>query len=197
MMNTQSIPRLVALFAGSALAATLLAGLLLVSHGVQARPPGKWEARIITLAKHRLLVGSKDLKNPLPTTPGNTAEGQQNFSHYCYVCHGLDGQNTGIPFAEDMSPPVPSLASREVQNYSDGQLYWVIKNGLWPSGMPASGGILTDEEIWSIVIYVRNLPRAGSLGEPPAYTGEGGAQATEHISPPQSTRQPSRNAPSD
>jgi mono/diheme cytochrome c family protein len=194
--NTRSIPRLVAFFVGSALAAILLAGILLVSHGVQARPPGKWEARIITLAKHRLLVGSKDLKNPLPTTPGNTAEGQQNFSHYCYVCHGLDGQNTGVPFADGMSPPVPSLASREVQDYTDGQLYRVIKNGLWPSGMPASGGILSDEEIWSIVIYVRNLPPAGSLGEPPAYSGEDCAQGTEHIPKPRSTQQPSSTAPS-
>ena len=71
-----------------------------------------------------------------------------------------------------MSPPVPSLASSEVQSYTDGQLYWVIRNGLWPSGMPASRGILTDEEMWSIVAYIRNLPAAGSLGEPAAYSGE-------------------------
>lgn len=137
----------------------------------------------MTLAKHRFLVGSKDLRNPLPATPENTVEGQQTFSHYCYVCHGLDGQNTGVPFADVMSPPVLSLASREVQDYTDGQLYWVIKNGLWPSGMPASRGLLRDEEIWSIVIYVRNLPRAGSLGEPPAYSGEDCTSPAKQVSP--------------
>ena len=175
--------RVVAIFAEAAFAAVMLAGLVLLSHGIQARPPGKWETRIMSLAKHRLLVGGKGLKNPLRASPENIAEGQQAFSHYCFACHGLDGQNTGVPFAEAMSPPVPSLASKEVQNYTDGQLYWVLKNGLWPTGMPASRGILADEEIWSIVIYVRNLPRAGSLGEPPAYSGEGCGSATEQVPP--------------
>jgi mono/diheme cytochrome c family protein len=175
--------RQLAWFAGSVFAAMVLAGILLALHGVQARPPGKWEARSIALAKHWILVGGKDLRNPLPRTAEIAAEGQQNFSHYCFACHGLDGQNTGVPFSDGMSPPVPSLASREVQSYSDGQLYWVIKNGLWPSGMPASRGVLTDEEMWSIVTYVRNLPRAGSLGEPPAYTGEG-SSASANSTPP-------------
>ena len=67
---------------------------------------------------------------------------------------------------------MPSLASKEVQSYSDGQLFWIINNGLWPSGMPASRGILTDDEIWSTVAFIRHLPPAGSLGEPQAYSGE-------------------------
>ena len=56
------------------------------------------------------------------------------------VCHGLDGQNTGVPFATTVSPPVPSLASAEVQAYTDGQLKWIIENGIYPSGMPPSKG---------------------------------------------------------
>jgi mono/diheme cytochrome c family protein len=126
----------------------------------------------ITAAKHHLLVGNKSAKNPLPANSQNILEGKQNFSHYCYVCHGLDGQATGVPFADAMSPPLPSLASEPVQSYSDGQLFWVIKNGLWPTGMPRANGILNDDEIWSIVTYVRHLPPAGSLPDPPAYTDE-------------------------
>jgi mono/diheme cytochrome c family protein len=71
-----------------------------------------------------------------------------------------------------MSPPIPSLASAEVQRYSDGQLKWIIENGLSPSGMPASKGILSDDDMWTIVVYLRHLPPAGSLGEPRAYSGE-------------------------
>jgi len=190
-MKMRTIKRLVAILAGSAFLVALLDGLLLCMHGIQASPPGKWEHRIVTRAKHSFLVGSKDLANPLPATPQNTAEGQQNFSHYCFVCHGLDGQKTGVPFADATSPSVPSLASMEVQTYTDGQLYWVIKNGLWLSGMPASRGILTDEEIWSIVTYVRNLPPAGSLGEPTAFTGENcGAGGVEQGSPAKRSREP-------
>jgi mono/diheme cytochrome c family protein len=81
----------------------------------------------------------------------------------------MDGQNTGVPFADTMSPPVPLLNSPEVQSYTDGQLKWVIDNGLRPSGMPGSKGILSDDEIWSTVLYIRHLPPAGSLGNPPMY----------------------------
>jgi mono/diheme cytochrome c family protein len=172
MMKGRAFQTYLTVFAGAVLILGLLGMSVLVSRGIQARTPGKWEERSVDAAKHQLLVGNKNLRNPLPATGENRAEGQRNFSHYCYVCHGLDGQNTGVPFADAMSPPVPSLASREVQNYSDGQLYWVIKNGLWPSGMPASRGILTDEEIWTIVVYVRHLPAKESLGEPSAYSGD-------------------------
>ena len=150
----------------------LLGGLLLLTRGIAARPPSKLETSILTAAKHRLLVGDKAARNPLPTSQQSILEGQQSFSHYCDVCHGLDGQATGVPFSDSLSPPVPSLASRTVQAYSDGQLFWVIQNGLWPSGMPAAKGILNDDEIWSLVVYIRHLPPAGSLGDPPAYNGD-------------------------
>lgn len=149
----------------------LLLGLFLFLRGIAAEPPSKLETRILTGAKHRLLVGGKRAKNPLMANQDNILEGRENFSHYCYACHGLDGQATGVPFADAMSPPVPSLASPSVQTYTDGQLLWIIKNGLWPSGMPAAKGVLTDEEMWSIVMYIRHLPPAGSLGEPAAYSG--------------------------
>jgi mono/diheme cytochrome c family protein len=71
-----------------------------------------------------------------------------------------------------MSPPVPSLKSASVQAYADGQLKSIIQNGLSPSGMPSGKDILTDEEMWQIVLYIRNLPPAGSLGEPRAYSGD-------------------------
>jgi len=71
-----------------------------------------------------------------------------------------------------MSPPVPSLASAEVQSYSDGQLKWIIDNGIYPSGMPASKGILGDDEVWSMIHYLRNLPPKGSVGEPKFYSGQ-------------------------
>jgi mono/diheme cytochrome c family protein len=86
------------------------------------------------------------------------------------VCHGLDGQTTGVPFAQSMYPLVPSLNSREVQDYTDGQLKWVIKNAIGPPGMPASKGILNDDEIWGIVNYIRHLPAKRSLGEPAVST---------------------------
>lgn len=154
--------------------AALLAALAALA-GCRATPPGRLERAIAAQVKRRLTVGGRSDVNPLAPTEENLRAGRRAFSAYCMVCHGLDGQNTGVPFAEAMSPPVPRLSSPEVQAYADGQLRWVVENGLYPSGMPASRGILNEGEIWSIVLWLRHLPPAGSLGEPAVYAGtEGG-----------------------
>jgi mono/diheme cytochrome c family protein len=137
--------------------------------GCKASPPGRVERNIMRWTKHTLTIRNKAEQNPLSPTEGNLAAGQEAFSHYCVACHGMDGQNTGVPFADRMSPPVPLLSSPEIQSYTDGQLKWVIDNGVEPSGMPGSKGILSDEEIWSTVLFIRHLPPAGSLGDPPMY----------------------------
>jgi mono/diheme cytochrome c family protein len=149
-----------------ATAALSLAGVA----GCKATPPGKAETAIVTFAKHHFLIGNKKAKNPLPDNAATVADGKEAFSHYCVACHGMDGQNTGVPFANHISPPIPSLASREVQRYTDGQLKWILDNGIWPSGMPGSKGVLSDDELWSIVVYLRHLPPAGSQGVPDMYT---------------------------
>ena len=148
----------------------LVPSVILLIRGMAATRPGALETNLLWEMKHHGFVRDKSKKNPLQATPESLADGKEAFSHYCVACHGLDGQNTGVPFADRMSPPVPSLASKEVQSYTDGQLKWVIDNGIWPSGMPGSQGTLSDDEIWSIVVYLRHLPPAGSLGEPQMYS---------------------------
>ena len=145
------------------------AAVLLGLCGCKATPPGKLESSVVSAAKHRVFIGNRAQKNPIAPTAESIADGKEAFSHYCVACHGMDGQNTGVPFLDRMSPPVPSLASAQVQGYTDGQLKWIIDNGIWPSGMPGSKGTLSDDEIWSIVLYLRHLPPAGSLGEPEIY----------------------------
>jgi len=157
---------------GGAAFSLLLVSILQLEAGCKATPPGKWETTVVTTAKHWVLVHDRNEKNPLAPTPENIANGKDIFAHYCVACHGLDGQNTGVPFAGAMSPPVPSLDSPSVQSYTDGQLKWVIENGIFPSGMPASKGILTDEDIWSAVLYIRHLPPADSQGEPSIFRDE-------------------------
>ena len=143
--------------------------LSLVLGGCKVSQPSRLERSVVVAAEHDITVGNRSQKNPLPFNKQTLAEGKEAFGHYCVACHGLDGQLTGVPFADRMSPPIPLLTSRQTQDYSDGQLKWIIDNGLAPSGMPASKGTLSDEEIWSIVHYLRHLPPAGSLGEPEMY----------------------------
>ena len=139
--------------------------------GCRAKPASSAETKLAYWTKHHITIGGKHEKNPVPATAENIADGQQAFSSYCMVCHGLDGQNTGVPFASTVAPAVPSLASAEVQAYSDGQLKWIISNGIYPSGMPPSRGVFSDDDMWRMVLYIRHLPKAGSLGEPSVYGG--------------------------
>jgi mono/diheme cytochrome c family protein len=150
----------------TAVTAIALTGIV----GCKANSPGKLETRAITFAEHHILIGNKSQKNPLPNTSQTLADGKEAFSHYCVACHGMDGQNTGVPFVEHISPPIPSLASPDVQSYTDGQLKWILDYGISPSGMPGSKGTLSDDELWSIVVFLRHLPPAGSEGIPDMYT---------------------------
>jgi cytochrome c553 len=146
-----------------------LLALLVVTAGCKSTPPGRLERNVMTWSKHSIFIRNKSEHNPLQPTEANIASGKEAFTHYCVACHGLDGQNTGVPFADAMSPPVPLLSSGEVQSYTDGQLKWVIDNGIAPSGMPGSKGMLSDDEIWATVLFIRHLPPQGSLGDPSLY----------------------------
>ncbi len=136
-----------------------------------AAPPGSLESGLMTKVK-MWRVGGKNDKNPLAASPDSLKEGTEHFRHHCQICHGLDGQNTGVPFAAKMSPPVADLASARVQNYTDGQLKWIIDHGIRMSGMPGWRGTLSDEEGWAIVDYIRHLPPKGSLGAPSIFEEE-------------------------
>jgi mono/diheme cytochrome c family protein len=114
--------------------------------------------------KHKITVGGKDDLNPIPASEANIADGREHFAHHCASCHGLDGQATGVPFA-DSCRPRPFA-------FGKGQLKWIIENGINPSGMPAWKGSLSDEEMWKVVDFLRNLPPKGSLGIPDVYREE-------------------------
>jgi mono/diheme cytochrome c family protein len=56
-----------------------------------------------------------------------------------------------------MNPRAVDLSSAEVQRYSDRELFWIVKNGIRLTGMPAFGKVETDEHIWKLVQYLRTL----------------------------------------
>jgi mono/diheme cytochrome c family protein len=125
--------------------------------------PTDLESKIAQQAK-KAIIGGGDEKNPLIKTDENLKLGAAHFAHHCQICHGLDGQLTGVPFATKMIPPIADLSSARVQQYSDGQLKWIIENGIAYSGMPAWKDMLDEKETWQLVLFIRNLPLKGSLG---------------------------------
>jgi mono/diheme cytochrome c family protein len=146
----------------------VVASVIALLTSCRAKAPGGAEAALVNEIK-QATIGGKDWKNPLPDTPENQKAGAAHFQHHCQICHGLDGHNTGVPFADTMSPPVADLGDKSVQTYTDGQLKWIIQNGIRFTGMPGWSGVLDDNEQWAMICYIRHLPAQGSLGPPPVY----------------------------
>jgi mono/diheme cytochrome c family protein len=137
------------------------------------------EKKIVQESKD-LVIGGKEWHNPL-TADGSTLKlGAEHFQHHCQVCHGLDGHTTGVTFARNMSPPVPDLGATDIQKYTDGQLKWIMENGIRMTGMPAWKGLLEDDEMWQMALYIRHLPAKGSLGIPEVFAHEGEEHTQDH-----------------
>lgn len=96
--------------------------------------------------------------------PALMAEGAHHYFPMCEGCHAGPGVDPS-ELAEGLYPPPPSL--HEEEEWSDAELFWIVKNGIKASGMPAYGGSHSDEELWGIVAFARTLPGM----TPAAYEG--------------------------
>ncbi len=82
--------------------------------------------------------------------------GFRSYREMCAVCHTPPGVKDS-PIAQGLNPPPPNLAA-EAAELSDAELFWVIKNGIRMTGMPAWGVTHGDAELWDIVAFVKALP---------------------------------------
>ncbi|MBW2147605.1 MAG: cytochrome c [Deltaproteobacteria bacterium] len=80
--------------------------------------------------------------------------------HYiamCRVCHGAPGYALS-EIAQGLYPEPPTLTSKDVQELTDAQLYWIMKNGIKMTGMPAFGKTHQEEDLLGMLALVRRLP---------------------------------------
>src|SRR6202166_696549 len=121
--------------------------------------PGQIETILATRAKH-LLVHRSSSRDNISSAPTDRQlsieEGDKLYGIECAMCHGTDG-HTPTDSGRWMYPRVSDLTSPEVQQYSDRELFWIVKNGIRLSGMPAFGKVESDEHIWNLAHYVRSL----------------------------------------
>ncbi len=123
--------------------------------------PGRFETAFATRAKHALVRRSS--RHGIPPAPANLQasieEGDKLFGTECAACHGLDGHKL-TDAGRWMYPRAADLKSLSVQQYSDRELFWIVKNGIRLSGMPAFARVESDEHIWNLVHFVRTLPHS-------------------------------------
>jgi len=119
--------------------------------------PGRAETYAATRAKHFLV--SRDSRGVPPepaSTPASVAAGEKLYGVECSMCHGLNGR-TPTDAGRWMYPRAADLTSGQAQQYSGRELFWIVRNGIRLSGMPAFGKVETDEHLWQLVHYIRTL----------------------------------------
>ena len=147
--------------AGLVVVGVLALGTAITRLTVSALPePGQTETFLATKAKHLLVQNGTRQGVPQPPRDAQAAlkEGDTLFSNECASCHGASGYDL-TDAGRWMYPRAADLTSRESQSYSDQEVFWIIKNGIRMSGMPAFGKVESDEHIWDLALYVRNLPK--------------------------------------
>jgi mono/diheme cytochrome c family protein len=154
--------RLTGLVFGFALAILAFCVVALVRRGVSTRDEPTRAEALIARALRRLAIPRRasGLKNPLPASEGAVAAGRAHFADHCASCHGNDGKGqTGM--GRNLYPRAPDMTLAATQSLSDGEIYWIIENGVRLTGMPAWGkGGNQDKETWALVSFIRHLPHA-------------------------------------
>lgn len=130
------------------------------ARGFSARQePTRLEA--VTARSMRLLAipsAARDRKNPLQLTPDLLVEARHHFADHCAVCHGNDGSGK-TAVGQNLYPRAPDMRKEATQSLSDGELYFIIHNGIRLTGMPAWGPESDrDDDSWALVHFIRHLP---------------------------------------
>jgi mono/diheme cytochrome c family protein len=123
-----------------------------------SRPPDLLDRFGDWVKRRTVPVRAVDAAPPGAAEAGSHHEGLEHYAMHCLPCHGAPGVD-GMEFLQKMQPQPPRIAGARVQHWSDPQLFWIVKNGIRMSGMPAFGASHSDEEIGQIVAFVRHMPR--------------------------------------
>ena len=105
---------------------------------------------------------AKNLKNPVPPTDDLLRDARRHFADHCAVCHANDGSGK-TEVGQNLYPKAPDMRQTGTQSLTDGELYFIIHNGIRLSGMPAWGAESDhDHDSWALVHFIRQLPNLSS-----------------------------------
>jgi mono/diheme cytochrome c family protein len=143
-------------------AAAAIAVALLLRGGIGARAePGALETAIARpLRSLGLPRDARDLQNPIPATAEALADGRAHFADHCAICHANDGSGD-TEIGRALYPRAPDMRARETQALTDGQLFYIIENGVRFTGMPGWGTGTPEGTAasWHLVHFIRRLPQ--------------------------------------
>jgi mono/diheme cytochrome c family protein len=96
-------------------------------------------------------------ENPVQPTADALKEGAKEYEEHCAFCHG--GAKARIsPMRDKFNPPAPQPINR-IPHDDDAWLFWVTKHGVRMTGMPTWAGIMSDDEIWKVIAFIKHSDR--------------------------------------
>ena len=139
---------------------SIATGLLIVRRGFSARDEPSWVEKVVARRVRGLAVPARarDAKNPVSPTPEALADARGHFADHFAVCHANDGSGR-TTIGQNLYPKSPDMREQDTQRLTDGELYYIIQNGIRLTGMPAWGkeGDEDDEDSWKLVHFIRQL----------------------------------------
>jgi mono/diheme cytochrome c family protein len=136
-------------------------GLFFFRGGIGARAaPSRLEETIArSLRRAGIPRAARDLRRPVPATKEAVVEGRGHFADHCAMCHANDGSG-GTEMGRNLYPRAPDLRLAPTQDLTDGELFYIIENGIRLTGMPGFGDGSEDskKETWHLVAFLRHLP---------------------------------------
>jgi len=135
-------------------------GFVLIRRGFRATAtPSPWEGALARRVRNLAIPPpERDRKNPFEATSDAASQGREFFLTQCAACHGIDGSGT-TPMGRNLYPRVPDLRAAATQSLTDGEMHYIIENGVQLTGMPAWGNphLESSADSWKLVLFVRNL----------------------------------------
>jgi mono/diheme cytochrome c family protein len=140
------------------IAGTITAWFVNVS-GFSTRAQPTWAERVTARSVRQWAVPPRmrQATNPVAFSTDVWADSREHFADHCATCHANDGSgDTAI--GRNLYPKAPDMRLAETQRLTDGELYWIIENGVRLTGMPAWGsGGDNDTDTWKLVHFIRHL----------------------------------------
>ena len=105
-------------------------------------------------------IEKRNAQNPIPLSTDVMNESLAHFADHCATCHANNGSGQ-TPIGKNLYPKAPDLRLADTQSMSDGEIFWVIHNGIRFTGMAAWGEGDLDKDLgsWKLVHFIRHLPQ--------------------------------------
>lgn len=162
---------------GALVAAVFATGLYNVA---ATSPASKVESKMAAFALNRSVAKrAPSTKNPVPAGPDAWKAGLAHYRENCVVCHGAPGVDPG-EIGQGLNPPAPDLTLPRVQARPDGELFWIVGNGIRTTGMPAFSPTHKPEELWKIVSFIRRLPELSDAEQKALKAGAESEESEHH-----------------